>query len=243
MVGIRTRVESRSVGAFLAVFALWACAPALAQANPTAFACVKASPAKTGKYADNECSEGASGGRYERASAVGDTYTSKTGEVVFNTPDIGVSLGETITCKKATDRGVLSGPSVGEDAIIAVSCATDGKRCRSSGAPAGKIVFNVKTEFVGPPTSAKIKLTPIGLRFECEGLLVRVGGFTEGAYTAPAAGHANKKSIDILGGEKDLTMEASDDGGSVWIGEEFGGFAAEERATSENTSSEAIGLE
>ena len=213
---------------------------------PVFYECGKAVPKNTGKYSDKECSKAvASGGKYERLSAVGATYTSKTKVSVFFTPHL-VGLGEKVTCKSGTAAGRITGANFGEDRLTFKNCATEGKPCNSAGEPTGTIeTSELATELVGTEDSPKIEYTsPTEYisNFDCEGLLFRVSGLALGTYTSPPAGHANKKSTDVFGDEFELRTEVSPDDEEEWLGE-GGGFPAEESATWDNTASAPLGID
>ena len=230
----------------IAAFALCAFA-AGAQATPLAYyACVKVPPKTTGHYADGECSKPVgSGGKYERESAVGVTYKAKTKSVTFISTEM--PIDGHLTCKHSSDVGMITGSSVGEDQATFTGCEAETGRCTSAGEPKGTIKAGVlKTELVGPESSPKIKFTPshqFSSGSECGTFLLRVGGFAVGTYTAPPGGHANKKATEIFGGEENLTMEFSPNGGEEWYDEEFGGYRTEESTTAESTDSEPVGID
>jgi len=241
----------RIVGLCLvAVFAMAAVAASAAQAAPTYFTCVKAAKegkTYTGKYTAKGCTNASkveTGGKYERASAVGVTMKSKSGTATLSTPD----LGGKVVCSKSKGTGKVTGASTDEQLVEFEKCTSEGKKCTSSGAKAGDIVTKpLATELVGSESAPEDRFTAIGgsgnyqAEFDCEGLLIRTKGFTDGLITSPAAGTASKSSTVTFEGEENLRTEVSIDGGAEWIGSEFGGFPSEEKVTASVKNSAELG--
>jgi hypothetical protein len=235
----------------VAVFAMTAFAASAAQANPTYFKCVKK---KDGNYSAKGCptsSKVAGTGKYERESAVGTTYSSKTGTATLSTPD----LGGKVVCSKSKDTGKITGESTDEDTVTFEKCTTEGKKCTSAGESAGKIKTNtlftelveVEPGVIGVKFTADVggKSDPAAdqAEFNCEGLLIRTHGFTIGTITSPAVGTGSKSTTVKFAGEEELRTEVSIDGGVEWIGEEFGGFPSEELVTATDKNGAELGAE
>jgi hypothetical protein len=197
------------------------------------FTCVKD---KGGAYSDKECSNnvGAGKGKFERASAVGATYTSKTKTAVLSTPEIGGK----VTCKKSTDTGKITGATTDEDLVTFVDCSSEGKPCQNVGGASGviktnplltKVVSETETEFTSLSGREGIQA-----EFECGGVVIKTKGFTIGHTTKPAGGHASKTSTVTFAGEDNLETEVSVVPGVF--------FKSEENTTASDKFSEAVGV-
>ncbi len=194
----------------IAVVALSAVASSGASAAEF-FTCVKAVPRNSGHYSDKECSvKVASGGKYERASAVGVRTSGKTKTVVIAVPALGFKL----TCKKSTSAGEITGPSEGEEVITFSDCSTEGKPCQNIGGASGVFKTNpLRTTLV---SATEVELAALvggreGLfvEFECGGVVLRWTGFTVEHITDPESGHASTKATAEFSGEDNLETEIS----------------------------------
>jgi hypothetical protein len=223
----------------IAVFALSAVAASGASAAPEYFTCVKAVPKNTGNYTDKECSNPASPagtGKYERASAVGATDSSKTKTAVLSTP----AIGGKVTCKKSTGTSKITSATTDEDEVTFVDCTSEGKPCQNAGGSSGVIKTNPLLTTV--VSSTETEFTSLSGRsgyqaeFECGGVPIRTKGFTIGHTTSPAAGHANKKSTVTFSGEENLETEVNIGAGFI------GPFPSEENTTASVKFSEAVGV-
>ena len=174
------------------------------------FTCVKASPKNTGKYSDKECSNNVgSGGKYERASAVGIKDASKTKTAVLSTP----AIGGKVTCKKSAGTSLITGAKTDEDLVTFSDCTSEGKPCQNIGGASGVIKTNpLLTTLVSATETEFTSLSGRGgiqAEFECGGVVIKTKGYTIGHTTSPAAGHANKKATVKFEGETNLETEVS----------------------------------
>jgi hypothetical protein len=205
----------------------------------TYFKCVKK---KDGNYTAAGCPESSKSvgkGKFERESAVGVTYSSKTGTATLSTPDVGGK----VVCSKSVDTGKITGPSEDEDTVTFEKCTTEGKKCESAGEPAGDIKTNtLKTVLI---SDTETEFTAEGgpgafqAEFECEGLKIRTKGSTIGHTTKPAANTASKSSTVTFSGEENLLTEISIDGGLEYLGP----FPSEEATTATDKNSAELGAE
>lgn len=227
--------------ALVALLAACAVSASAAQASPTYFTCTTV--AGTGEYAGPECAKHASSphtGQYERTSAVGASYTSRSSTVTFRP-----STGATVTCKSSTDTGTITGASTDEDRVVYELCTTAGKTCTSPGEKPGRIATNaLVSELVGTEASPEVKFAAApglrGLQFEanCSGLLIRVKGYADGRLTAPEAGHATTAQTLQFNGEETLKLETSSDEGLEWQGP----YPTGETTAVEDKSATPVGL-
>jgi hypothetical protein len=223
----------------IAVFALSAVAASAASAAPPEFfTCVKAVPKNTGNYTDKECSVKASPagtGKYERASAVGITDSSKTKTAVLSTP----AIGGKVTCKKSAGTSKITGPKSDEDSVTFVDCTSEGKPCQNIGGASGVIKTNpLLTTLVSATEEEFTALSGRGgiqAEFECGGVVIKTKGYTIGHTTSPASGHANKKATVKFEGETNLETEVSVVPGVF--------FPSEENTTASVKYSAALGAE
>lgn len=148
----------------VAAFALSAIAVSSASAAPPEFkVCAKLKKSKTtkkyeGKYSNKTCSEvNAKGeGEYELESWLAGKKKSFTGKGGAGTLDSylpsnesepwagGTILGK-VTCKSAKVKGEVTGPKNATAIVEFKTCTSEGKKCKSAGAPTGTI----KTEKLG----------------------------------------------------------------------------------------------
>ncbi|HTU79240.1 MAG TPA: hypothetical protein VMF09_10825 [Solirubrobacteraceae bacterium] len=216
-----------------------------AQAAPEYRACLKLKKAE-GVYSNSTCSKEASEGKgkYEIGLAVGVTYTSKTGEAVLSTPD----LGGKVICAKSKDKGKITGSTTDEDKVTLEKCTTEGKKCSSkgeTGKKAGTVVTaELETKLVekeGKPAVEYVSKSGVEgyqAEFDCEGLLVRTKGYTIGVITSPAPGEYSLKTDTEFAGEENLLTEVSIDGGKEYLGP----FPSEEKIEVTDTNKEAWGI-
>jgi hypothetical protein len=221
----------------VAVFAMTAFAAASSASAAEYFTCVKAVPKNTGKYSDKECSnEVGTGGKYERASAVGDKITSKTKTAVLSTP----AIGGKVTCKKSTDTGEIISSTQNHDVVTFSDCSSEGKPCQNAGGSSGVIKTNELLTTV--VSSTETEFTALSGRggyqaeFECGGVPIRTKGFTIGKTTSPAPGHASTKATLVFAGEENLETEVNVGSGFI------GPFPSEENTTASDKYSEALGV-
>jgi hypothetical protein len=232
--------SKRMLPVLIAVVAMGALFATAGQAEAAEyFTCVKASPKNTGNYTDKECSvkAGTPGtGKYERASAVGITYASKTKTAVLSTP----AIGGKVTCKKSTGTSKITSATTDEDEVTFVDCTSEGKPCQNAGGSSGVIKTNTLLTTVVSATETEFtSLTGRSgyqAEFECGGVPIRTKGFTIGHTTSPAAEHANKKSTVTFSGEENLETEVNIGAGFI------GPFPSEENTTASNKYSEAVGV-
>jgi hypothetical protein len=192
----------------LAAFATTALAASAAQAaGPEYFSCVKAAKVGktyTGQYSAKTCAM--SGlkvdGKYERASAVGITYTSKTKTATLTTPGLGK-----VVCRKATGVGTIVSATEDEDVVTFHDCETLGKSCHSlepTVEPAGTIVtFPLMTK-LGLIAPGEVGVDYYGLPliayFLCgEEVLITDSGSVIGVITSPLEAAYKKAATDFAG--------------------------------------------
>ncbi|HTU79995.1 MAG TPA: hypothetical protein VMF09_14670 [Solirubrobacteraceae bacterium] len=201
---------------------------------------------ETGKYSNSTCTTEAPEGKgdYEKGSAVGVTYSSKTGEALFSQPD----LGGKYLCEKSKDKGKITSATAGEDQVTFEKCETEGKKCSSAGETgkkAGTIVTaKLETKLVEKEGKAatefvsKSGVDGYQAEWDCEGLLERRHGFIIGVITSPAAGEYSLKTDARFSGEENLLVEVSIDGGKEWLGP----FPEESRTESVDTNKDALAV-
>ena len=227
----------------LAACAMTAVVASAAQAAPEYKACLKLKKAE-GKYSNSTCTkvESKGKGKYELGSATGVTYTSKTGEAVLSTPD----LGGKVTCEKSKDKGKITGPTTDEDQVTFEKCTTEGKKCSSkgeTGKKAGTVVTaELETKLVekeGKPAVEYVSKSGVEgyqAEFDCEGLLIRTKGYTIGVITSPEEGVYSLKTDVKFAGEENLLTEVSIDGGKEYLGP----FPSEEKVEGVDTNKSAL---
>ena len=161
---------------------------------------MKAVPRNSGHYSEKECSKAvASGGKYERASAVGvEDVSGKTKTVVIATSGVGFNL----TCKKSTSAGEITGPSEGGEEVITFSdCTTEDKPCQNIGGAAG--VFKTNPLWTTLVSAAEVEFTALAggreglfVEFECGGVVLQWNGVHGGTRRRSGTGSCIQEGDD-----------------------------------------------
>jgi len=217
-----SRVNRTTWALAVALAALLVAVSAARAAGPEYFTCVKM---RNGNWSANcEVQETPGQGSAERESAVGVTYSSKSGTAVLSTP----AIGGKVTCKKSTGAGTITGPQTDEDTVTFSGCSSEGKPCESAGERSGEIKTNtLETTLVErEPGTAYVQFAAAGgpegfqAEYECSGVLLRTKGFTDALIT----NSGNKKTELAFAGEENLLTEVN-------VGDGFiGPFPSEENA-------------
>jgi hypothetical protein len=205
----------------LAVFAFSAVAAATASAAPVLlheFAlCVKA--AKVGKtyvghYTAKGCAGPAveTGGKYERASAIGDKGTSKSKTSTLYSyipkseaePWTGGTVVGTVSCKKSAGVTEVISAMSESSKINFEDCTSEGKKCTSPSNTVGDIATNLLTATLQLEAGKVVSVaTPAAgpeapdAEFNCEGLAVVTLGSSIGELSGNVE-KASKTSKDTL---------------------------------------------
>lgn len=126
----------------LALVVVCACsAAAAATASASSFApefakCVKAEKVGkkyTGKFGNKSCTEGATEGKYELASAVGTEFTGKSKTTTLHAEGV-AGKAEVIVCKKDSVKGTVVSSNRLKGAVTFEDCANEKKeKCGSEG--------------------------------------------------------------------------------------------------------------
>jgi hypothetical protein len=218
----RMSVTGLCLMAVLCVAAV-AAVSASAETFPSYKVCVKAAKVGkhyTGRYSTKECSEvnAKDEGKYERegisrATKLG--YAGKSGESVFDSYVEGaegpVVVG-TVSCKKSTDTGEITGEATADQVTTFEGCSSSGASCTSAGAKAGEIVTDpVLTTLVTLKEETRTTPVVIGLdeagtggeekdataEFTCATKTVTTTGSVLGVVTGDVGG-AGKSQTDTF---------------------------------------------
>jgi hypothetical protein len=124
--------------ALAAAFALSAVVAAAASANsfaPELAKCVKAAKVGktyTGKFGNKTCTESATEGKYELASAEGAEFTGKSKATTLHAVSA-AGKAEVIVCKKDVIKGSITGPSHIKATVTFEDCANEKKEACGTG--------------------------------------------------------------------------------------------------------------
>jgi hypothetical protein len=148
----RMSVTGLCLVAVLAVGAV-ASVSASAETFPNYKVCAKAAKVGkhyTGLYNDKGCSEvnATHEGKYELegiSHATKLTFTGKSGASVLDSYVEGVGVVASVTCKKSTASGEISGEATADLVTTFAGCSSSGEPCASTGAKKGEIVTDPLT--------------------------------------------------------------------------------------------------
>jgi hypothetical protein len=189
-----------------------------------------------GEYTESACktkSKKAKTGEFE--AAPGPKYTSSSGSVTLEAPELGAS-GTSVVCAASTAAGEVTGTKTGVEQVRFAGCEASGKKCTSEGSnstpsgEAGVIVTNrLHTRLLGPVESKVLtefvssEHEPYAAEFGCEGPLFRITGWLSGVdggnVNAMSSTSSTTFSSVVSGeGEQALYSELSENKGTSWIG-------------------------
>ncbi len=227
----------------------------VAQAEPTYFTCVKASPKNTGDYSAKTCSAAskvAGTGKYERASGVGVSFVSTTGEATLSTPGVG-----NVTCQEGAGAGKTISATEDEEATTFTECETTGIPCESV-EPAGDAEGEIST-FLLRATLGDIKAGEDGLDVEAFGgesepsaffhcgaeIFIRTTGDVIGKITSPVESAEPTASLCFAGNGTEQVPTHFEGGKESVLHTEIvglGTFTSIEEVGSERSNGVALGI-